>query len=178
MNATTTTSPEQWPVKSDSTAPDGTENSTAPDGTETPTTADATATTTAHGSTTPTEDGELDIPTQPPTPETTVYRDTETVIRLLQTETMDDTLEVRIYHVDDTTTTGKTVATDGGQSDYAGLDALPTATRDRVESVVETAADRFDLQPEQTAGEYGHFRTRWTDRGFGGIVELAVTLRQ
>lgn len=166
MNATTRNATEQWTTTSGSTATDGTET----------TTADATATTTARGSTT---DDELDIPMQPPAPETTVYRDTETVIRLLQTKTMDDKLEVRVYHVDDTTTVaGATVATDGGQSGHAGLDALPAATRDRVESVVEAAADRFDLRPEQTTGGYGHFRTRWTDRGFDGIAEFAVTLHE
>ncbi|MFC7043814.1 hypothetical protein [Halonotius sp. GCM10025705] len=170
MNASTTSSTEQWTTKS---------GSTTTDGTETTTTADATATTAVHGSTTAAVDGELDIPTQPPAPETTVYRDTETVIRLLQTQTMDDKLEVRVYHTDDATTaTGATIATDGGQPGHTGLDALPTATRDRVESVVETAAERFDLRPEQTAGEYGHFKTRWTDRGFDGIAEFAVTLHE
>ena len=130
------------------------------------------------GSPTAATDGELDIPARLPTPETTVYRDAETVIRLLQTQTMDDELAVRVYRVaDGVSTGGAAIATDAGRPDHPGLDALPTETRKRVDRVVETAAERFGLQPAQTAGEYGQFRTRWPDRGFDDIIEFAVTLR-
>jgi len=168
MNTTTTTSTGQW-TNADPTAAENTDM--------TPTT-EPTTTHTAVPTAAATDD-ELDIPTQPPTPETTVYRDTETVIRLLQTKTMDDALEVRVYRVEDTSLTGgASIATDGGRPEQAGLDALPTVIRERVDRVVETAAERFDLQPEQTNGGYGQFRTRWTDRGFDGIDEFAVTLQE
>jgi len=162
MNATTTTPTGQPTTQTEPTTADR---------------IDATTTPTA-GSPTATTDGDLDIPTQPPAPETTVYRDTETVIRLLQTKTMDDELEVRVYRAADTSLTGgASIATDGGRPEEAGLDALPSEIRKRVDRVVETAAERFGLNPEQTSGGYGQFRTQWTDRGFDGIAEFGVTLR-
>ena len=168
MNTTTTTQTGQ-PTQTESTAADRREPTT---------TADRTTGHTSEPTTTGT-DGDLDIPARLPEPETTVYRDTETVIRLLQTKTMDDEIEVRVYHVEETTLTdGATIATDGGRADSTGLDALPPAIHERVDRVVETAAERFDLRPEQTNGEYGQFRTRWTDCGFDGIDEFAVTLRE
>ena len=117
--------------------------------------------------------GELSIPTRLPEPETTIYRDSATVIRLLQTETMADTAEIRLYRAADANIDeGSTaVATDGGQR-RGDLDALPAATRRRFEAAVDAVAERFDLAVDDD----GRLRARRDDHGRAGILEFAATL--
>ncbi|RJX42270.1 hypothetical protein DM826_11535 [Halonotius aquaticus] len=117
--------------------------------------------------------GELSIPTRLPEPETTIYRDSATVIRLLQTETMADTAEIRLYRAADANIDeGSTaVATDGGQR-RGDLDALPAATRRRFEAAVDAVAEQFDL----TVDDDGRLRARRDDHGRAGILEFAATL--
>jgi len=140
----------------DSTVDSQAEESTA----DTPTTAERPA-------------DELSIPTRLPEPETTIYRDSTTVIRLLQTETMTDTVEVRLYRAVDANVNenATAVATDGGQR-RGGLDGLPAATRRRFEAAVDTAAEQFDLAVDDD----GRFRARRDDHGRAGILEFAARL--
>ena len=115
---------------------------------------------------------EVSIPTRLPEPETTIYRDSTTVIRLLQTETMTDAVEVRLYRAADADTSVSTtpVATDGGRRE--SLDALPNATRERFETAVDAVAERFDLAVDDD----GRLRARRDDHGRAGILEFAARL--
>jgi len=190
MNATTRQPTENWAGASattDTTTAHGTDSladslATAERARDTDTStpsAGSTTTTTATetptvGSTpvesTPTD--EVSVPTRLPEPETTIYRDSTTVIRLLQTETMTDAVEVRLYRAADagTDSASTTLATDGGRRE--SLDALPNATRERFESAVDTVADRFDL----TVDDDGQLRARRDDHGRAGILEFAARL--
>ena len=116
---------------------------------------------------------ELSIPTRLPEPETTIYRDSTTVIRLLQTEAMADTAEIRLYRAADASVDegSPAVATDGGQR-RGGLDTLPAAARRRFEAAVDAVAERFDL----TVDSDGQLRARRDDHGRAGILEFAATL--
>lgn len=116
---------------------------------------------------------EVSIPTRLPQPETTIYRDSVTVIRLLQTETMGNTAEIRLYRAADANIDGRSTAitTDGGQQ-RSDLDALPAATRRRFEAAVDGVAERFDL----TVADDGRLRARRDDHGQAGILEFAATL--
>ena len=114
---------------------------------------------------------ELSVPPRLPTPETTLYRDSTTVIRLLQTETMADAVEVRLYRADDTsveTPTAAAMATDRGHA----VDGLPAATRERFAAAVEAVADRFDL----AVADGGRFRARRPDHGARGVLKFATRL--
>lgn len=115
---------------------------------------------------------EVSVPPRLPEPETTIYRDSTTVIRLLQTETMTDAVEVRLYRAADagTDSASTTMATDGGRRE--SLDALPNATRKRFETAVDTVADRFDLAVDDD----GRLRARRDDHGRAGILEFAARL--
>jgi len=190
MNATTRQPTENWAGASattDTTTAHGTDSladslATAEQARDTDTStpsAESTTTTTATetptvGSTpvesTPTD--EVSVPTRLPEPETTIYRDSTTVIRLLQTETMTDAVEVRLYRAADagTDSASTTLATDGGRRE--SLDALPNATRERFESAVDTVADRFDLAVDDD----GQLRARRDDHGRAGILEFAARL--
>jgi len=190
MNATTRQPTENWAGASattDTTTAHGTDSladslATAERARDTDTStpsAGSTTTTTATetptvGSTpvesTPTD--EVSVPTRLPEPETTIYRDSTTVIRLLQTETMTDAVEVRLYRAADagTDSASTTLATDGGRRE--SLDALPNATRERFESAVDTVADRFDLAVDDD----GQLRARRDDHGRAGILEFAARL--
>ena len=190
MNATTRQPTENWAGASattDTTTAHGTDSladslATAERARDTDTStpsAGSTTTTTATetptvGSTpvesTPTD--EVSVPTRLPEPETTIYRDSTTVIRLLQTETMTDAVEVRLYRAADagTDSASTTLATDGGRRE--SLDALPNATRERFESAVDTVADRFGLAVDDD----GQLRARRDDHGRAGILEFAARL--
>jgi len=113
---------------------------------------------------------EVSIPPRLPDPETTIYRDSTTVIRLLQTETMTDAVEVRLYRAAGTDSASTTMATDGGRRE--SLDALPAATRQRFETAVDTVADRFDLAVDDD----GRLRARRDDHGRAGVLEFAARL--
>jgi len=168
MNTTTTTQTGQT-TQTESTAADRREPTT---------TADRTTGHTSEPTTTGT-DGDLDIPTRPPEPETRSTGTLRPSSGCCRRRRLDDEIEYGSTTLRrPPLTDGATIATDGGRADSTGLDALPPAIHERVDRVVETAAERFDLRPEQTNGEYGQFRTRWTDCGFDGIDEFAVTLRE
>ena len=145
------------------------ESTTTTTATETPTTEPPTVGSTTVEST-PTD--EVSVPTRLPEPETTIYRDSTTVIRLLQTETMTDAVEVRLYRAADagTDSASTMMATDGGRRE--SLDALPNATQERFETAVDTVADRFDLAVDDD----GRLRARRDDHGRAGILEFAARL--
>ncbi|TQQ81206.1 hypothetical protein EGH24_08735 [Halonotius terrestris] len=138
-------------------------------------TAETTETTTHDGSSASAPTDEVSIPTRLPDPETTIYRDTTTVIRLLQTETMDETVEIRLYRSDDEAVDhiepDDGTATDGGRSGDSGIAALPEPTRQRFKTAVDAAAERFDLTRQET----GRCRER-RPHGAKGVLEFAARL--
>ena len=189
MNATTRQPTENWAGASattDTTTAHGTDSladslATAERARDTDTSTPSAGSTTTTATETPTVGStpvestptdEVSVPTRLPEPETTIYRDSTTVIRLLQTETMTDAVEVRLYRAADagTDSASTTLATDGGRRE--SLDALPNATRERFESAVDTVADRFDLAVDDD----GQLRARRDDHGRAGILEFAARL--
>ena len=136
---------------------------------ETPTAGSTPGESTAAKST-PTD--EVSVPTRLPEPETTIYRDSTTVIRLLQTETMTDAVEVRLYRAADADTDSAStpMATDGGRRE--SVDALSAPTRQRFETAVDAVAERFDLAVDDD----GRLRARRDDHGRAGILEFAARL--
>lgn len=142
---------------------------------ETTETATTTETTTHNGSSASAPTDEVSIPTRLPEPETTIYQDTTTVIRLLQTETMEETVEIRLYRSDDEAVDhiepDDGTATDGGRSGDSGIAALPEQTRQRFKTAVDAAAERFDLTRQET----GRCRER-RPHGAKGILEFAARL--
>lgn len=186
MNATTHQTSENWAEPSTTTGATAAHDSLA----DSLATADRARTTDpstpSEGSTTPTEiptaestpaeapPDEVEVPTRLPEPETTIYRDSTTVIRLLQTETMTDAVEVRLYRAADASVEAANastpMATDGGRRE--SLDALPAATRERFETAVDAVAERFDLGVDDN----GRLRARRDDHGRAGILEFAARL--
>ncbi|MFQ3475547.1 hypothetical protein HKK80_04700 [Halonotius sp. F2-221B] len=189
MNATTrqpTENPSGASTTTDTTTADGTDpladslataerardTDTSPPSTESATTpATSIETPPAESTTADAATDEVSIPPRLPDPETTIYRDSTTVIRLLQTETMTDAVEVRLYRAAaGTDSASTTMATDGGRRE--SLDALPAATRQRFETAVDTVADRFDLAVDDD----GRLRARRDDHGRAGVLEFAARL--
>ncbi|TQQ80566.1 hypothetical protein [Halonotius roseus] len=153
---------------STSSAESTTTATTAATSTEAPTTETPTVGSTTADSAT----DEVSVPTRLPEPETTIYRDSTTVIRLLQTETMTDAVEVRLYRAADagTDSVSTTMATDGGRRE--SVDVLSAPTRQRFETAVDAVADRFDL----AVADDGRLRARRDDHGRAGILEFAARL--
>lgn len=116
-----------------------------------------------------------------PDEETTLYRDSQTVIRILPNPTPGCTATVTLYtHITDKTqdfTTKHKANNSITPSDTATTDAdLPDTLRDTFRTVIDTVERNLGVTRQTETGEYGVCHRKYEHVGKHGIVTIRTTL--